>query len=212
DTVYLTIEVEVGGAMSGYVVRGQVTGDLDSIRLDPDSLQAIELPAEIYNMSAESLLLAGGELLTLYEANGARLLADPVAQRFSTSLEPLGELPFPNIEYRITDTTQPDADGRFWAINYFFPLDVRLITFRDPLVSDYGEGATNARMPGVERLVELQYTEEGISRVDQAPLYLRMVGVTGRNWEGIARLDERGLLIVSDRHPDTILGFVPFEE
>lgn len=211
DTVYLTIEAETPGRMHGYIVRGQVIGELESIRLEPRTLQEIPLPANMINMSAESLLLAGDELLTLFEANGARLLANPVAQQFDRSLELLGDLPFPNIEYRITDATRLDDNGRFWAINYFFPVDVRLYTFRDPLVSAYGEGRTNARMLGVERLVEMQFTPAGIALVEDAPLYLRMDSITGRNWEGIVRLDERGLLVASDKHPDTILGFVPFE-
>lgn len=212
DAVYLTIEAETLGQMQGYIVRGQVIGDLEAVRLEPNTLREVPLPVNMINMTAESLLLAGEELLTLFEANGARILSDPVAQRFDRALEPLGELPFPNVEYRITDTTRLDGDGRFWAINYFFPVDVRLYTFRDPLVSAYGEGRTNARMLGVERLVEMQYTDEGITLVDEAPLYLRMESITGRNWEGIARLDDRGLLVVSDKHPDTILGFVPFGE
>jgi len=29
-----------------------------------------------------------------------------------------------------------------------------------------------------------------------------------RNWEGIAMLDQRGFLLVTDQHPNTILAFV----
>ena len=35
------------------------------------------------------------------------------------------------------------------------------------------------------------------------------VGVA-RNWEGIARLEGRGFLLVTDQFPDTILAFVPY--
>ena len=31
-----------------------------------------------------------------------------------------------------------------------------------------------------------------------------------RNWESIARLDDKGFLIATDKYPKMILGFVPF--
>jgi hypothetical protein len=30
-----------------------------------------------------------------------------------------------------------------------------------------------------------------------------------RNWEGLARLDKKGFLMIVDEHPRTILAFVP---
>ena len=60
--------------------------------------------------------------------------------------------------------------------------------------------------------VEFQYNEEGITRIDQPPIQLQLLPDDLRNWEGIVRLDDRGFLIVTDKFPETILGFVPYGE
>jgi hypothetical protein len=57
--------------------------------------------------------------------------------------------------------------------------------------------------------LELELTERGISILSTPPIQLKMDQVEGRNWEGIVRLDKLGFLVVSDKHPRTILGFVP---
>ena len=67
-------------------------------------------------------------------------------------LQPLEAPPFPPMEYRITDATPLDANGRFWAINYFFPGDELLIPAADPLAEQYGEGPTHQARVQVERL------------------------------------------------------------
>jgi len=59
--------------------------------------------------------------------------------------------------------------------------------------------------------VEMQITDEGIALIDQAPIQLDLPGEDARNWEGIARLDERGFLVVTDKYPQTLLGLVPVE-
>ena len=103
-------------------------------------------------------------------------------------------------------------DGRFWAINYYFPGDeAKLVPAADPLAERYGEGATHAANRAVERLVELQATETGVMLVDQPPLQLSLLPGVARNWEGIAPLQTEyldGFLLVSDTFPATMLGFV----
>jgi hypothetical protein len=120
----------------------------------------------------------------------------------------------PHIEYRITDATALDSANRFWAINYFFPLEFDQIPDTDPLVERYGAGATHLQYQTVERLVEFQYDTTGIRLVDRPPIQLVLSSETGRNWEGLVRLDDRGFLLMTDRFPGTILGFVaaPIEE
>ena len=44
---------------------------------------------------------------------------------------------------------------------------------------------------------------------DTPPILLRLDASVGRNWEGIARLGDRGFLIATDKFPETLLGFVP---
>ena len=115
------------------------------------------------------------------------------------------------IEYRITDSTDLDGTGRFWALNYFWPGDkTELKPAADALAAKYGEGSTHARFTTVERLVEFQYTETGISLVDTPPIQLELIDDdNSRNWEGVVRLDGIGFLLMTDTHPETILGFVP---
>lgn len=209
DDAYLTIEAS-GGGMRGYLIKGQMAPDLTLLTLDADNLTRIDRQAELGNTSDEALLIADGQLVTFYEANGAEVNEAPVAHLFNTNLEETGTVPFPNIPYRITDVTELDENGRFWAINYNFPGTPALQTGNDPLAANYGAGATHAESPVVERLVEFQFTADGITLIAQPPIQLQLDGTDGRNWEGIVHLDDRGFLLVTDKFPDTILGYVPF--
>jgi hypothetical protein len=195
--------------MRGYLVTGQIAPDLSGLVLDSDQLAEIEPQADLNNQSDEALLVAGDELLTFYEANGTAVNPKPVAHRFGRDLVPLGRLPLPNVEYRLTDVTAMDAGGRFWAINYFFPGDVDLLPQVDPLAGGYGQGASHAQYDHVERLLHWQYDEAGIHLLDEPPIQLQLVD-EARNWEGIVRLEGWGFLLVTDKFPETILAFVPW--
>jgi len=212
ESAYLLIEAaNEDGTMRGVLVKGTVEPDLAGIALDLEGGVDIEAQTDYGNMSYESLLVYGESLVALYEINGADV--NPVREGllFSFDLAPAGSLPLDALEYRLTDTTAPDAEGRFWAVNYFFPGEDFLLPESDPLAEAYGEGATHAEQPHVERLVEMQITDEGIALIDQAPIQLDLPGEDARNWEGIARLDERGFLVVTDKYPQTLLGLVPVE-
>ena len=209
ERVFLTIETSPGKKMLGYLISGTVAPDLASITLDPDRLAEIQPQADFSNQSDEALLVWGERIFTFYEANGAKANPSPVAHIFDFSLQPQGTLPIPNLEYRLTDVTPPDAQGRFWAINYFFPGDTHLLSLSDPLAEKYGKGPTHARSAVVERLVELQLSPDRISLNGTPPIQLELLGDgSARNWEGIAPLDGRGFLLVTDTHPETLLGFV----
>lgn len=206
---YLTIETKSGQAAKGYLVHARMADDMSSLTIDTTEPTVIEAQASIRNMSDESLLIAGQSIVTFYEVNGAELNANPVAHRFGLDLQPETPIPFTQIDYRITDVTSLDSQNRFWAIDYFFPGDTFLANDADPLVSKYGLGATHRRYNHVERLVEFQYSEQGITRIDQPPLYLQLSSIQ-HNWEGLARLDQRGFLLATDKFPGTILSFVPY--
>lgn len=208
ERVYLTVETgTLGGGMTGWIVAGEIAPDMSVLRVDVESAQAIPPQADMNNMTDEAIVLVGsGEaaaLLTIYEANGRLINDQPVAHRFAADLTPLEPLPFPPVEYRITDATPADADGRFWAINYFYPGDVQLKADSDPLLR-----LIVRNLPQVERLVEFRVTDEGVRFADSPPVYLELLADDARNWEGIARLDDRGFLLVTDYHPRTILAFV----
>lgn len=212
DTAYLTIEASPAGGMVGYLVSGTLAPDLSALTLDTEQVVTIPRQGELPNKSDEALLIVEDTVLTLYEANGAAVNPEPVAYVFDPALQPVGTLPFPNIEFRITDATELDENDHFWAINYFFPGEPEMAAQVDPLAVQYGEGPTHALQEGVERLVEFQYTPEGITITDTPPVQLELLPTDLRNWEGIVRLQGRGFLLVTDKFPETILGFVPWSQ
>jgi hypothetical protein len=122
----------------------------------------------------------------------------------------LPDIPLSNIEFRITDATDVDAEGRFWAINYNFYVAGNRIPI-DPLFESYGYGPTHAESYVVERLVAFDITSSGIVLADQPPIQLKLIEAA-RNWEGIVQLDDNGFLIATDKFPDTMLGFVPLPQ
>lgn len=208
DRVYMTIEAEPG-SMMGYLVSGTIQADLSEIRLDANILIEMKPQADVSNASNESLMLTDDRLISFYEGNGVKLNPKPVGYAFALpTLEVMPPIPFTNIEYRITDATAADVDGKFWAINYFFPPEsVKYKTGEDSLAKKFGKGVTHTKQLHVERLVEFQYTSSGITLTDTLPIQLQLEN-DARNWEGIARLDGRGFLIATDTFPNTLLGFV----
>lgn len=216
NTAYLTIEAGLFGRMSSYLVRGELSDDLTLLRLDKGQIVKVPLDVQISNFSNEALLIYNDHVVLFYEANGAAAYPDSRARVYNLDLEEITSLDVPPLEYRLTDVTQPDDQGRFWASNFFFPMDVKILPKVDPLAEKWGKGPTHAQTIVVERLVELQLPDElqiengGIALIDAPPVQLVLAeGYIPRNWEGIARLDERGLLLATDTFPGTILAFVP---
>jgi hypothetical protein len=203
DTIYLAAETEHDGRMGGMLLRGRVspgTGPL-RMRVEPGRLAPVPLPHDLPNMSQEALIMAPGQVVVLFEANGVMVNPDAHAAVFDTDLNYQGTAPLDPVEYRITDATDVDADGRFWVINYFFPGEARVL--RPPDVP-----ATP-----VEHLLEMQLRDGRITRTGRAPLDLRTdPQQPARNWEALARLPGRGFLLMTDRYPATLLAFVPDPE
>ncbi|MCP5095588.1 MAG: hypothetical protein GY943_08555 [Chloroflexi bacterium] len=211
EDVYITIETDQGSTMAGYLIGGRIEPDLSALTVTTSPTIPIPAQTEIDNYSEESVLFFDEMVMTLYEANGSLINDAPQVHRFDALLNELEAVSFPNIEYRITDVTDVDGNGRFWAINYIFEGSIdKLNPAPDPLVAQYGIGTTHAENNTVERLVEFQYTNEGVDFTDNAPIQLTLLSDgTARNWEGIVRLDDRGFLLITDKFPDTILAFVP---
>jgi len=207
NQAFLTIEADTGTETAGYLVRGQVVGDLQRLQMEADPIVQIPSQSGLGNMAEESLVVTNGSVLTLHEVNGADLNPNPLAHRFSFDLEPLGTVPFPNLEYRVTDATGMDEAGQFWVINYFWEGDLNLKPEADPLVQRYGMGQTHAEQETVERIVALRYDGDQITRINEPPLLLTLAD-DGRNWEAIVHLDDRGFLVMTDRFPETVLAFV----
>jgi len=212
ETVYLTIEASPR-AMMGYVIMGNIQQKPLEIHLDPAKLVNVTPQARLPNLSDEALLVYQGLIYTFYEANGKKANPSPIAHRFNLDLQPQGTVPFPTIEYRLSDASPPDDNGQFWVVNDYFPVDMfNLRPQLDPLVMKYGEGPSHRDNWTVERLALLQITPQGIRLADRPPVQLSLWDTyTNRNWEAIALLDDRGFLLATDMIPGTILGFVPLE-
>ena len=211
DQVFLGIEARRGKDMTGFLVSGRFDPSRQAIKLDPTSLTENPLQVNVDNQADEALLVSDGKLYSFYELYGAALNPDPHVTTFAPDLTRLGILPFPAIEYRLTDAAGPDEQGQFWVINYFFPGDENLKPDRDPLSETYGKGPSHASSEIVERLVEFQLTPGGVERTNTPPvqLVLRADG-EARNWEGLAILPGFGFFLVTDKFPNTILGFVSY--
>ncbi|MBH30473.1 MAG: hypothetical protein CMG71_00600 [Candidatus Marinimicrobia bacterium] len=209
--VYLTIEAKEGEGRRGYIVSGSADWTEGKIRLNRSSLKQIQFEAFMSQMSFESLLLWNELLVTMYEANGSVVTDSPRALVFDQSFNELQPLFLPSIEYRITDATAVDEDGKFWIINYFYPGEEKLKPAVDPIAERYGRGSTHRIEPTVERLLQLELGEEGISFTERPPIQLSLMAGEARNWEGIVTLDDRGFLLISDTYPTTILSFVSLE-
>jgi hypothetical protein len=216
NRVYMSVETENENVMLGHLFTGEIAPDLSALTLYPEPHATMPPQTRIRNFSDEAIVLAGDSVFTFYEANGFLVNRNPVAHRFAQdTLAPQDPLPLSNLEYRFTDATPLDEEGRFWAINYYFPGDSQLDLGPDPLAVTYGAGPTHSQYPVVERLVEMQYTPEGITLVDAPPIQLQLIERIARNWEGIVRFETpgfSGFLLVTDRFPGTLLAFVPMPE
>ncbi len=208
DEVFMTIEGSTDSGMMGYLIKGAVDPGTGRIRLDPASLREVEPQSEVGNMTYESLVLAQNRLLTFHEINGVGLNLKPRAVVADLALDEVSSIPMEHMEYRLTDATETDSEGRFWVINYFWPGDTAMSPAEDPLAKRFGEGQSHSKSEAVERLVEFQVVNGKVRLTNQPPIQLKLAEDESRNWEGIVRFGEEGFLVVTDKYPRTILAFV----
>lgn len=211
NEVFMTIESRSGSPMVGYLVRGTVSGAIEQITLDADTLVPLDPQTSFSNASDEAITLFNGMVYTFFEDNGFEQNPQPIAHQFSIE-DPLqaATIPFPNINYRITDATSTDSEGYFWVMNYFYPGDTHLRASSDALAEAYGQGATHQDSEVVERIIKLQIENAAIRLVDEPPVQLQLLPENeARNWEGLVVLDDLGFLVVTDSFPESILAFVP---
>ena len=67
------------------------------------------------HIAEESIIVDGDRVITLSEANGKNVNPLRAAKVFSLDAEYIGQLPMPQIEYRVTDATALDSRRRFPA-------------------------------------------------------------------------------------------------
>jgi hypothetical protein len=119
--VYLTVESHGGNPMMGYLIKGVVEGELESITLDPNSLVELEPLSSAENATFEAITYWDGNLYVIYEHNAQQSDAQPLAYQFDLGLEFMQEIAFPILDYRITDATISDLNGKFWVMKLLFP-------------------------------------------------------------------------------------------
>ena len=212
NKIYITIEAENDGEMVSYLVWGKIDSKSLEVVINEKDIQTIKTPIQLNNISFESILINDKDIVMIYEANGSNLRKNATQTVFSHKRNSTSEINFPNIEYRITDVTRIDNDGKFWAINYFWPGDKKLLNpGKDNILNKVKQGSTHFKSDQIERLVEFQMNTDEISISDTKPIQLFLESDASRNWEALARLDDKGLLIATDKHPKMILGYIQFK-
>ncbi|MEC9475108.1 MAG: hypothetical protein VX746_04200 [Candidatus Neomarinimicrobiota bacterium] len=208
NSIYLVIESKHDGIMKSFIVKGKMERKKGIITIDKDVLREIPIPINIKNMGYESIIKYKNQILVIFEANGKNINPDPKIISFNRSLEQSKLLKFDNLEYRLTDATQVDKKGNFWAINFYWPgEEKRLKPALDEVLMNTTEGPTHAMFDHVERLVEYKIYKNEIKRTSSDPIQLT-INKESRNWEGVVRLDKKGFIMIVDEYPRTILAFV----
>jgi hypothetical protein len=221
EQIYLLIEAHSGTKMTSYIIRGTIEADLSKITLDEKSITEVPVDHQRSNYSNESITVIDDRLLVFHELNGSNMNPEARAYRYTLDLQPDGWVKIPNIPYRVTDATEIDDQGRFWVMNYFFPVEYYLYTLDDPLRREGGRERMRWFSPVIERIVELQVSPDTGNTIilsGRAPFQLKPSNsLWPRNWEGLARLDGRGFLLLTDRYPltfgntGTIFAFIPYQ-
>ena len=208
NKAYLIIETKNNDLMQSFIVKGSMDIKNKTLIIDPEKKVEILLPVNIKNMGYESILKYKYRLMVLFEANGINVNSDPKASFYNSSLKQKGHISFPNIEYRITDATELDDQGRFWAINFFWPGEKkRLNPGKDLVLNNTVKGETHQEFEHVERLVEFKIDGKNIYKTNSLPIQLKL-NQNSRNWEGVVRMGDKGFLMIVDEHPRTILAFI----
>ena len=212
NKVFISIEAEHYGQMNSYIIWGDINPSTLDVSIDEDHLKWVDTPIQLENISYESLLIYRNDVLMLYEANGSNLQQNVRQAVFSPSNKSITHMDFTNVEYRITDATKIDARNKFWSINYFWPGDKKLLKpDRDRILGKVRAGKSHSNSDAVEHLIEFEIKDNKITISDKEPIQLVLDQDASRNWESIVRLNDKGLLIATDKYPKMILGFVPFK-
>lgn len=210
NEVFFIAEDRDSNSTNSVLLKGKVFGDLDSIVVDPNYMTEIESASDIENFGDEAMVINKNVIYTIHEVNGNGIVTSPHSSNFNTELQKIGQIPFPGIEYRITDATCLDEHGTFYVLNYFYSGDTHIKPKTDPIADRWGIGKTNQMYSGIERILECKLTQTGMTLTESPPIYIYLPNNTGRNWEGIAKFDDLGFLIVTDYYPKTVFAFIPF--
>ena len=213
--VYITIEIKFPDSMSCVLVRGHIDEKSLEITIPEQTFTTLDVPTYVDNLSYESLVIKNEKVYALFEANGDSIISESYAVSVTVPGNKVNKHPITNINYRITDATKIDKNDRFWAINYFFPRDKKdLKPSKDLLIKKYGQGPTHSLSERVERLVEYKIKNDRIVLTNNPHIEIKLEGEKiSRKWEALARYDNKGFLIATDKYPkpNTILAYIPYD-
>lgn len=176
--------------------------------LTVDHVRSLPVQSQIRNMAYEAVVTHQGSVFGFFEANGANVNPRAEVARFASILEPGDPLSMPALEYRLTDATGVDSEGRFWVTNYLYRGEAGILDpAADSVALAHGVGVSHRTRVVIERLVEFSFHDDRVVRTPTPPIWMHLEEGTGRNWEAIARYED-GFLIATDTFPETILAFV----
>ena len=205
---YLTVEYN-SNTNQGLVVKARLSEDNMELEILNEQHIVIDLPANVFNASYESIFVYDNHIYVIYEANGVRINKNPIAKRISKDLKTVEDIDFDSIEYRITDVSSFDKTGRGWAINYFWPGDAdHYLPDEDAIPNNFAE-ENNVEF-GVERIIPLIISDNKIQYdISRDPVYIKKeMRSDSYNWEGIVTYRNNSFIIVTDKFPQTKLRFL----
>lgn len=205
---YLTIEFNAN-TNQGAIVKARLSEDDSELEILNDEHLIIDLPANVFNASYESIFFYDDHIYVIYEANGNRVNRNPIAKRISRDFKTVEDIAFDSIEYRITDVTSFDKSGRGWAINYFWPGDADdYLPDEDFIPNNFAE--ENNTEIGIERLIPLRVLEDRIEYdKSREPIYIKKEKRDiSYNWEGVVKYRNDSFFIATDKFPHTVLRFL----
>ncbi|MCH7762314.1 MAG: hypothetical protein IIB95_01060 [Candidatus Marinimicrobia bacterium] len=206
----ITLEAKDGKKMHGYITWGTIDPNTLEAKISEQIPLELPMPVQVNNMTYESALIDGDNVILFYEANGKNIRNSAWQYVVSMKDYSVSKIDYPHIEYRITDVTRLDDKNCFWTINYFWPGDKKRVKPAfDPIAATFLKGETHGNSEAVERLVEFELLDGKIQLSNREPIQIELDENESRNWEGIVRLDEKGFLMVTDKFPGSLLGFIP---
>ncbi len=198
DTVYVSIESVSGNESVSYLIKGTIDFEKKRIVLNANSKFEVKSQTQIHNMGEETIFSFKNNIYAIHEANGVNVNKAPYVTRLNRNLKNEEKIPFPNIEYRITDATHVDSTGKFYVTNYFYPGEFEKLK---PNLSD--EKINTA----IEQILEFQILDDKIKRTEKNPIIISdHKNKDGSNWEGIVKFNS-GFLLITDMFPETVLSY-----
>jgi hypothetical protein len=205
---YLSVEFN-SSTQKGLVVKAQLSQDNKKLEILNDQHIILDLPANVFNASYESISSYNNDIYLIYEANGINVNNNAIVKKISSDLTKVEDVKFAAIEYRITDITAFDETGRAWAINYFWPGDASHYNpDEDNIPNSFPQ--TNNIEYGVERIIPLIINDNEIKYdTSRDPIYIKKEARdVSYNWEGIVKYDNNSFILATDKFPKTVLRYL----